>query len=258
MKEWRYDPAHDLSMPAHQRHCSPLRESDLIGSGLRLGWLFTMRTILKVWNRLEIRGLENLPALPPFVMVANHSSHLDSVVLASAIPLRWRDRISPLAAGDYFFPTPPLAGLSAVLFNALPVWRNRHAGQRHELGDLRERLIHQRAIYIIFPEGTRSREGQLHQFKPGFATLVAGTPIPVLPCHLSGCFVALPPDRHVVRPRKIILQIGTPMIFEHVVNHGDGWRRIAESAREQIVALGRVFQERFKVPLESSRSRRFV
>jgi 1-acyl-sn-glycerol-3-phosphate acyltransferase len=237
VNDWRYNPALDLGLQPNQRHCSPLRESDLTSSVLRLGWLMTVRTILKCWNRLEIHGLENLPAQPPFVMVANHSSHLDTVVLASALSLRWRDHVSPLAAGDYFFATPPLAGFSAVILNALPLWRNRRGGQRHELGDLRERLVNQSAIYIVFPEGSRSRDRQLHEFKPGFATLVARTTVPVLPCHLSGSFAAMPPDARAVRPRKIILQIGTPLTFETVANHAEGWRRIAAVAREEIVAL---------------------
>jgi 1-acyl-sn-glycerol-3-phosphate acyltransferase len=237
MNDWRYHPARDLGLPGNQRHCSPLRESDLTASVLRLGWLMTVRTILKFWNRLEIHGLENLPVQPPFVIVANHSSHLDAVVLASAFSLRWRDQVSPLAAGDYFFAAPPLAGFSAVILNALPVWRNHRGSQRHELGDLRERLVRQQAIYIVFPEGSRSRDGQLHEFKPGFATLVAGTAIPVLPCQLSGSFAAMPPDAHAVRPRKIILQIGRPMTFETVANRAEGWRRIATLAREEIVAL---------------------
>jgi len=237
MNDWQYKPARDLGLQTNQRHCSPLRESDFTSSALRLGWLTTVRTILKCWNRLEIHGLENLPAQPPFVIVANHSSHLDTVVLASALSLRWRDHVSPLAAGDYFFGTPPLAGFSAVILNALPIWRNRRGGQRHELGDLRERLAKQPAIYIVFPEGSRSRDGQLHEFKPGFATLVAGTATPVLPCHLSGSFAAMPPDASAVRPRKIILQIGAPLTFETVTNHAGGWRQIASVARERIVAL---------------------
>jgi 1-acyl-sn-glycerol-3-phosphate acyltransferase len=253
MNDWRYESAQDLGLPAHQRRCSPLRESDLAASVLRLGWLMTVRAILKCWNRLEIRGLENLPAQPPFVVVANHSSHLDTIVLASMLSLRWRDRVSPLAAGDYFFATPPLAGFSAVILNALPIWRHRRGGQRHELGDLRGRLINQHAIYIVFPEGSRSRDGQLQNFKPGFATLVAGTGIPVVPCHLSGSFAAMPPGAGAVRPRKIILQIGTPLIFENVGNHAEGWRQIAASAREQIAALSsRITPARKLYPLRRS------
>ncbi len=237
MNEWHYDTARDLELPPNRRHCSPLRESDLKASVLRLGWLVILRAVLRFWNGLEIQGLNNLPTGPPFVMVANHCSHLDALVLASALSLRWRDQISPLAAGDYFFAAPPVAGFSALVLNALPVWRNRLRGQLHELAGLRARLIEQQAIYIVFPEGSRSRDGQLHAFKPGFATLVAGTTVPVLPCHVSGSFAAMPPDQHALRPRKIRLQLGAPMTFEHVANRAEGWRHIAALTREAILGL---------------------
>jgi len=237
MKQWQYSSAHDLGLEAKQRHCSPRRENDLAQNLMRLGWLGSIRLIFKFWNRLEIHGLENVPLKPPFVITANHSSHLDALVLASALSLRWRDQISPLAAGDYFFSSKPRASFSATVLNALPIWRHRQRGQRHELGDLRDRLREQSAIYIVFPEGSRSRDGGLHEFKPGFATLVAGTSIPVLPCHLSGSFAALPPDKSVVRPRKIVLQIGTPVTFESVTNHAEGWRQIGAVIREKTVAL---------------------
>ena len=204
---------------------------------MRLGWLASLRLIFKLWNRLEVHRLENVPASPPFVITANHSSHLDALVIASALSLRWRDQISPLAAGDYFFSSKTRAGLSAAILNALPIWRQRHRGQRHELGDLRDRLREQSAIYIVFPEGSRSRDGQLHEFKPGFATLVAGTNIPVLPCYLSGSSAALPPDKGVVRPQKIILQIGSPLTFETTANHAVGWRQLCDVVREKTVAL---------------------
>ena len=237
MNRWQYTSAHDLGLEANQRHCSPHRENDLAQNLMRLGWLGSIRLVFKFWNRLEIHGLENVPAKPPFVITANHSSHLDALVLASALSLRWRDQISPLAAGDYFFSSKPRASFSATVLNALPIWRHRQRGQRHELGDLRDRLREQSAIYIVFPEGSRSRDGGLHEFKPGFATLVASTNIPVLPCHLSGSFAALPPDKNVVRPKKIILQFGTPVTFETVTNHAEGWRQICASIREKTVAL---------------------
>jgi 1-acyl-sn-glycerol-3-phosphate acyltransferase len=237
MNRWQYSSAHDLGLEANQRHCSPHRENDLTQNLMRLGWLASIRLVFKFWNRLEILGWENVPVKPPFVITANHSSHLDALVLASALSLRWRDQISPLAAGDYFFSSKSRAGFSATILNALPIWRQRHHGQRHELGDLRDRLREQSAIYIVFPEGRRSRDGGLHEFKPGFATLVAGTTIPVLPCHLSGSFAALPPDKSVVRPRKIVLQIGAPLTFETVTNHAEGWRQICAVIRDKTVAL---------------------
>lgn len=237
MNRWQYSSAHDLGLETQQRHGSPHRENDFTDNLLRLGWLAALRLVFKLWNRLEVHGLENVPAHPPFVLTANHTSHLDALVIASALPLRWRDQISPLAAGDYFFSSKTRAGLSAMILNALPIWRQRHGGQRHELGDLRDRLRKQPAIYIVFPEGSRSRDGQLHEFKPGFATLVAGTRIPVLPCHLSGSFAALPPDKSLVRPQKIILQIGSPLTFETATNHAIDWRQLCDAVREKTVAL---------------------
>lgn len=237
MNRWQYSSAHDLGLEAQQRHCSPRRENDFTDNLVRLGWLASLRLVFKLWNRLEVHGLENVPANPPFVITANHTSHLDALVIASALSLRWRDHISPLAAGDYFFSSKTRAGLSAAILNALPIWRQRQRGQRHELGDLRDRLREQSAIYIVFPEGSRSRDGQLHEFKPGFATLVAGTNIPVVPCHLSGSFAALPPDKGVVRPQKIILQIGSPLTFEATANHAVGWRQLCDVVRERTVVL---------------------
>jgi 1-acyl-sn-glycerol-3-phosphate acyltransferase len=237
MSGWQYYSAHDLGLQGDQRYCSPLRENDFTQNLLRLGWLASIRLVFKLWNHLEIRGLENVPVKPPFVITANHTSHLDALVLASALSLRWRDQISPLAAGDYFFCSKLRAAFSATVLNALPLWRQRQQGRRHELSGLRDRLLQQSAIYIVFPEGSRSRDGALHDFKPGFATLVAGTATPVLACHLSGSFDALPPDKGFVRPRKIVLQIGTPVTFETVANHVAGWRQICAAIRQQTVAL---------------------
>lgn len=237
MNRWHYDSANDLGQDATQRHRSLHRENELAQNLLRLGWLASLRLVFKLWNRLEIRGLENVPLKPPFIITANHASHLDALVIAATLPLRWRDQISPLAAGDYFFRTAPRAGFSAMVLNALPLWRHRKRGVRHGLGDLRNRLQEQSAIYIIFPEGSRSRDGEPHEFKPGFATLVAGTPIPVLPCHLSGSFSALPPGQHLVRPHRIRLQIGTPVTFETIPNRAEGWRQICACIHEQTLRM---------------------
>ena len=226
MKDWQYNCAADLGMAWSQRFRSTRRESGIAASGLRFLWHFFVKVVLRIWNRFEIRGRENLPGQPPFIIVANHSSHLDAVVLASALSWRWRDQISPLAAGDYFFDSLPIAGFAAGILNALAIWRQRQHGRRHELEDLRDRLIKQSAIYIVFPEGTRSRDGQIHTFKPGFATLIAATHIPVIPCRLSGNYAALPPGRIFLRPRKIMMTVGRAMTFEDIPNHASGWVEI--------------------------------
>lgn len=63
------------------------------------------------------------------------------------------------------------------------------------------------------------------------------THIPVLPCHLSGSFAALPPNKTMVRPRKIVLQIAPPLTFETMANQAAGWREICAVIHEQTLAL---------------------
>ena len=91
--------------------------------------------------------------------------------------------------GDTFFQTPIMRAFAAGAMNALPLWR-KNAG-RHAMEDLRQRLIGEPCGYILFPEGTRSRDGAMKRFKAGVGMLVNGTRVPVIPCHIEGTHRAL-------------------------------------------------------------------
>ena len=180
-------------------------------------------------------------------MIANHTSHLDALLLAAALPCRLCDCVFPVAAGDVFFNTPAISLFSATLLNALPMWR-KNCGP-HALAELKKRLIEEPCGLILFPEGTRSRDGTLGPFKPGLGMLTAGTAVPVIPCHLSGAFQAFPPAARLPRPRKIRLRIGQPLVFDSVPNRRAGWEEIATRAQEAVRRLG-------DVGLDEMRSRR--
>jgi len=235
MDDWKYEPAHDHGLPPMQRWRSVRRESGLAASIARLGWRAFIRTYLTIWHRLSVTGREHLPAAPPFVLVANHTSHLDAVLLAAAMPAKLRDHVLPVAAGDTFFETPMHAAFAAGLMNALPMWR-KNCG-RHAMEQLRERLIGEPCAYILFPEGTRSRTGALGSFKPGLGMIVAGTPAPVVPCHISGAFDAWPPKARLPRPKRLRLRIGAPLSFANVENTREGWERIATDLRAAVEGL---------------------
>ena len=141
-----------------------------------------------------------IPDEPPFVMIANHTSHLDALVLASVLPCRLCDRVFPVAAGDVFFNTSATSLFSATLLNALPMWR-KNCGS-HALKDLRRRLVDEPCGLILFPEGTRSRDGSLQAFKVGLGMLIAGTAVPVIPCHIDGAFQAFPPEMPIAAPAE--------------------------------------------------------
>jgi 1-acyl-sn-glycerol-3-phosphate acyltransferase len=235
MDDWQYDPAKDLGLGETGRLRSVNRESGLVGLVSRNLWWWWVRGALRLTERIEITGRELLPPSAPFVMIANHSSHLDVLVLATALPLRLRNCVFPLAAGDTFFETPAMAAFAAGMMNALPMWR-KNCGH-HAIESLRHRLVAEPCGYILFPEGTRSRTGQMNSFRHGIGMLVAGTQVPVIPCYLQGAYAALPPGAKWPRRSRIHLKIGATQRFEAVPNERAGWQSIALALERSVRAL---------------------
>lgn len=231
-EDWKYEPAADLGVPLRKRAASELREAGLVGG---LGhWLCRKLTgaYLRARHSVDVVGRELLPVETPFVLVANHASHLDALVLESLFPERLYGRLFALAAGDYFFDSPAKSILAAQVVNALPVWRGRPSG--HALTHLRERLASGLCGYIVFPEGTRSRDGRIQAFKPGIGMLVAGTEIPVIPCTLRGTFEAWPPHARLPRAGSIRVTVHQPMRFADRANARPEWARIAQELQAVI------------------------
>jgi 1-acyl-sn-glycerol-3-phosphate acyltransferase len=76
------------------------------------------------------------------------------------------------------------------------------------------------------------------QFKAGLGMIVAGTPVPVVPCSILGADAALPPGSRLPRPRKLRLKIGPPLNFESAANARPGWEQVAREAEEAVRRLG--------------------
>jgi 1-acyl-sn-glycerol-3-phosphate acyltransferase len=235
MDDWKYQPAGDLGLKPEESLRSLKRETGLVGTLTQSAWRAAVRAYLHGYHRLRVEGREHLPARAPFIMVANHSSHLDAITLATALPWRLRQSVFPIAAGDVFFETPAVALFSAMMLNALPMWR-KSCGP-HAMQQLRDRLIGEPAIYVLFPEGTRCRDGNMGRFKPGLGMLVAEAEVPVVPCYLHGAFAACPPDKKLPRPHPLHLRIGPPVQFTEVKNERAGWQEIASRLEAAVAAL---------------------
>jgi len=115
------------------------------------------------------------------------------------------------------------------------MWR-KNCGP-HALAELRRKLQEEKAIFIIFPEGGRTRTGSMMPFKHGLGMLVAETDVPVVPCGILGSFEALPPNRKTPRPVKIRLIIGEPLKFAGTPNNREGWSQIARSLEPAVQNL---------------------
>jgi 1-acyl-sn-glycerol-3-phosphate acyltransferase len=208
MRRWLSDSVRDLNQaPVDHLRQFP-RDPDMFVYGLRsLGALIT-RGLLRIYNHFEIIGHQNLRTNRSLVMVANHCSHIDTLCLLAALPLRKLHRAFPAAASDYFFQSVPRLWAAAILVNALPF--ARQARVRQSLSLCRELLANPGTILIIFPEGTRSTTGEVGEFKSGIGALVAGRDVAVAPCFIDGSFRAWPKGKRFPRPRKVRLVIGTP------------------------------------------------
>ncbi len=96
------------------------REPDILVYGLRSLGALIIRGLLHIYNHFEIIGHENLRTNRSLVIVANHCSHLDTLCLLAALPLRKLHRAFPAAASDYFFQSVARLWVAAILVNALP------------------------------------------------------------------------------------------------------------------------------------------
>jgi 1-acyl-sn-glycerol-3-phosphate acyltransferase len=235
MDEWQYKPAGDLGLKPTDGLRSLKREAGLVTTITQAMWRAAVRAYLRGYHRLRVEGVEHVPAKPSFVMVANHTSHLDALTLAAALPWKLRRFAFPIAAGDVFFETPASVLFSAMMLNALPMWRKSCGPQAMQ--QLRERLVSEPTIYVLFPEGTRSRDGQLGRFKPGLGMIVAGADVPVVPCYLHGAHAACPADRKLPLPLPLRLRIGAPLNFAGVKNERAGWQEIAAQLESAVIAL---------------------
>jgi len=235
MNEWRYETAQDLEQPIIDRLRRFPREPDMLVYGLRSLAALAIRSWLRIYHRLEIIGRDNLPGDGSFVMVANHSSHLDALCLLAALPLRKLHRAFPAAAADYFFTSVPRVAVSAITVNALPFRRTLHIRQSLDL--CRQLLANPGNILIIFPEGTRSLTSQINEFKPGIGVLLAGTKTPVVPCYLSGAFEAWPKGKVLPRPERLQLFIGAARTFEALSPGKSAAQQIADELRQAVIEL---------------------
>lgn len=168
--------------------------NDRFTSPMFVGMRFVaQRMMLKplVWTltSVEIHGRKKLRDLPPaFIVVANHSSHLDAPLVMGSIPWGKAKFLAAGAAADYFFDVRWRKWLTALFFNAFPVDRG---GKRKSAG-LSKALLERGVPLLIFPEGGRSAKGELGAFKAGAAALAMSSEVPCLPVAIVGTNVAMP------------------------------------------------------------------
>jgi long-chain acyl-CoA synthetase len=187
--------------------------------------------VLHRFTPLTVVGSQHLDGVEgPVLFVANHTSHLDSAVLLSALPARLRRRVAVAAAADYFFARPPLGSIVALLLNAFPF--SRTSAVRPTL-EFCARLLDQQWSILLYPEGTRSLTGTIGDFKAGVGLLAVELEVPVVPVHLQGLQRILPKGRTMPRRGPVTVIFGRPVTF----SPGTPYDAVAQCLEDAVRAL---------------------
>lgn len=189
------------------------------GDPHRLPWLYTLgwtltRWIARGYFRCREAGAENIPAEGPFILAANHASYFDPPLVGSVCGRP----ISYLARESLF--GNPVFGRILRAVGSVPVDRDGASGKG--LKTILERLVSGDGI-ILFPEGTRTRDGSLQPGRAGVGLVVLKSGAPVVPVRVFGTFEAFGRQHRFPRPRPVAVRIGKVLQF-------DAWRAEAQVA----------------------------
>jgi len=181
---------------------------------------------------LDVAGVENLRNIDgPALIVANHSSHLDTAVLLATLPASRRRRTAVAAAADYFFGTVWRAAGSALVFNTFPM--ERRGGSQSSLPG---HLLADGWSLIVYPEGTRSPDGIPGRFRMGAAWLAISHSVPVIPVGLRGTYAAMSRGRGWPRSgrTRVAVRYGAPIFPEPGETPRELAPKIANAVQELI------------------------
>lgn len=180
----------------------------------RLGWHF-FRFLFKLYFDLQIYSAENVPLKGPAIVASNHASFLDPPVIGCASP-----RPLYYLARESLFKY-PILGAIIRSWHGVPVARDRASprGLKVALD-----LLEAGKAILVFPEGTRSPNGQLQPARPGIGILIAMSGAPLVPVRVIGSYEALPRGKCFPRPTQIAVLFGKPLSTQQ-------WHLLAKQAK---------------------------
>ena len=169
----------------------------------RVGWARQMMWLGGM--PLTVKGLHNITPKQSYIVCANHQSLLDIPTLFAGLPIPIRF----VAKKSLFYL--PIFGWSMWLAGFVPITRGAGKKARDSLRRAVQRVRHGRSV-ILFPEGTRSRDGRIQSFKSGAFIMAIEAGLPILPVVIKGTFEAGPRQAIRVDPHPIELVIGEPIL----------------------------------------------
>jgi 1-acyl-sn-glycerol-3-phosphate acyltransferase len=172
------------------------------------------KPIARLFFGLNKIGEANLPTKGPAIVVANHNSHVDTLVLLCCFPSSLIGKLRPVAAADHFLGDPVSSWFSRHVVGIIPLKRTGSTRGEDVLAQAKDALT-DGDILIVFPEGTRGAPEEIGAFKAGVARLAEAAPnAPIVPIYIQGAGRALPRGSRIPVPFDISIVIGEALRFE--------------------------------------------
>jgi 1-acyl-sn-glycerol-3-phosphate acyltransferase len=175
-------------------------------------FLLCVKPFVYIVLGISVKNPQNLPGKGPAILIANHNSHIDTLVLMCLFSTSQLLKVHPVAAADYFFNTRFKSFIFRTLIGAIPVKRVRTNNATEDVFAEAKQNLKNEHILIIYPEGTRSLDGEIREFKTGAAHLAKANPdVPVIPIFINGPDKIMPKYDFLPVPFICDVYIGTPM-----------------------------------------------
>ena len=203
----------DAAQEKNERHAAEKQVFKRVPRWYARAFRTVVTTLYRNYFSLKCYGLEHIPQGSPYIIMPNHTSHLDTLTVITALGTK-AYQLWTLAARDYWFATRFQGWFARTCLNALPI--EREGNFTEFLQDLRaaNEIMSQNNGLLIFSEGTRSLDGNLQPFKPGVISLLIYNPgVPVIPAYIEGTYHALPKGQNLPKKHPVRIVFGEPLTF---------------------------------------------
>ncbi len=181
-----------------------------------LFYLIIVKPFIYIVLGVNVRNAQNLPKKGPAILIANHNSHIDTLILMSLFPIEMINKVNPVAAADYFFNTKFRRFVFKKLIGAIALKRHNKKFSKEDIFSEISQNLKDEHIIILYPEGTRGNDNEIQEFKNGIAHIAKANPdVPIIPIYINGPDKILPKYDYLLVPFISDIYVGERIWYDN-------------------------------------------
>lgn len=198
-----------------------------------LFYLIIVKPFVYIVLGVNVRNPQNMPQKGPAILIANHNSHIDTLILMSLFPIEMINKVNPVAAADYFFNTKFRKFVFKKLIGAVALKRHNKKFDREDIFNEINEYLKTEHIIILYPEGTRGNNNEIQEFKNGIAHIAKANPeVPIVPIYINGPDKILPKYDNLLVPFISDIYVGEKIWYDNSAT-----KEFTHKVQDQILEL---------------------